>query len=116
MLKELGARWKTALALLIAVTTALLFSTTTPVVPAPQSQGEAFCPPEQHDNPCISRQQSGEPTAPRAETHALVSPRFGDMLLARQTADAWSLFTLHVTARSRPAGGVYARGPPATTV
>lgn len=110
MLKELGVRWKTAVALLIAVATALLFATATPTTPA-QSQGEAFCPPEQHDNPCISKQQSGDPTAPRAETHALASPRLGNLLAAFQTANVWSLPTCHFSVRSR-AAGVNARGPP----
>lgn len=112
MFKELGVRWKTALALLIAVATALLFATATPFTPPPQSQGEAFCPPEQHDNPCISRQQSGDPTAPRAETHALVSPRLGNLLATLQIANVWSLQTGHFSAHSRATGGVNARGPP----
>lgn len=112
MFMELGARWKTALALLIAVATALLFSTATPMTPAPQSQGEAFCPPEQHDNPCISKQESGKPSAPRAETHALTGPRLGDLLAASLMANAWPLPSRHFAVRTRSAGGVYARGPP----
>src|SRR5687768_14724826 len=87
MLKELGARWKTVLALLIAVATALMFSTATPMTPAPASQGEAFCPPEQHDNPCISKQESSDRTAPRGETHAFTGPRLGDLVAVLQALD-----------------------------
>jgi len=111
MFTELGARWKTALALLIAVATALLFSTATPMTPPPQSQGEAFCPPEQHDNPCISKQESSKPAPPRAD-HASTGPRLADLQVALPVANVWSLPTEHFVARTRAAGGVYARGPP----
>lgn len=112
MLKELGVKWKTALALLIAVATALLFSTATPMTPAPQSQGEAVCAPEQHDIPCISKQESGNPTAPRAENDVGIDPRLGDLIVKLLAANIWTLPLQDSSDRTRHAGGVYARGPP----
>lgn len=112
MIQELGARWKTVLALLIAVATALMFSTATPITPAPGNQGEAFCPPEQHDTPCISKQQSSDHTAPRGETQALAGPRLGDLVAEFQTLGDGAPPVYRLDLRVRPADGVYARGPP----
>jgi len=113
MLKELGSRWRTVLALLIAVATALMFSTATPATPPASRQGEAFCTPELHETPCISKQESGERTAPRGETHALAGPRFGDLVgIELQGLGVCSSLALQFPVRARPAAGLYPRGPP----
>lgn len=113
MLKELGARWRTVLALLIAVATALMFSTATPTTPPPGRELEAFCAPELHDTPFISKQESGERTAPRGGTHALTGPRIGDFAFAKlQALDAGTFPALQFPIRTRSPGGLYPRGPP----
>jgi hypothetical protein len=114
MLKELGSRWRTMLALLIAVATALMFSTATPMTPPASSEGEAFCVPEPHDTPCISKQESGERSAPQGETHALVSPRIGALpFAALQVLVADPIHELRSPIPARSPGGIYPRGPPA---
>ncbi len=101
------------LALLIAVATALMFSTATPATPPTTREGEAYCTPELHDTPCISKQESGERTAPRGETHALAGPRLGGLVFMELVALRAGTFpALQFTVRTRPAGGPYPRGPP----
>lgn len=101
------------LALLIAVATALMFSTATPASPPSTREGEAYCTPELHDTPFISKQESGERTAPHGETHALTGPRLGDLVFMRLQALGTGTFpALRFPVRTRPAGGLYARGPP----
>lgn len=113
MLHELGARWRTVLALLIAVATALMFSTATPLPPPPVGEGEAFCPPELHDTPAISKQESGERSAPRGETHALTGPRIGGLAFVEiQALGANTFRESRIPIRRRSAGGIYPRGPP----
>lgn len=102
------------LALLIAVATALMFSTATPVTPPASSEGEAFCVPEPHDTPCISKQESGERSAPRGETHALVGPRLGAFAFADlQVLVTDPIRELSAPVVARSPGGIYPRGPPA---
>ena len=113
MLKELGTRWRTVLALLIAVATALMFSTATPTTPPANREGEAYCTPELHETQCISRQESGDRAAPRGETHALAGPRLGGLVFMELEALGVGIFpALRFPARTRPAGGLYPRGPP----
>lgn len=102
------------LALLIAVATALMFSTSTPMPPPASGQGEeAFCPPELHDTPAISKQESGERTAPRGGTHALTGPGIGGLAFVElQALGAVPFLALQTPIRTRPAGGIYPRGPP----
>ena len=102
------------LALLIAVATALMFSTATPMTPPASSEGEAFCVPEPHDTPCISKQESGDRSAPRGETHALVSPRLGALAFADlQVLVTDPIRELSAPIFARSPGGIYPRGPPA---
>lgn len=102
------------LALLIAVATALMFSTATPMSPPASSEGEAFCVPEPHDTPCISKQESGERTAPRGEAHMLATLRIGALtLMALEARAARPLHELGVPLAARSPGGIYPRGPPA---
>jgi hypothetical protein len=113
MLKELGSRWRTVLALLIAVATALMFSTATPPTQPALAQGEAFCVPEAHDTPAISKQESSDQSAPRGETHALTGPPIGGLAFMELQALGVGAFpVLHFPVRSRPPGGLYPRGPP----
>ena len=103
------------LALLIAVATALMFSTATPATPPTTREGEAFCTPELHDTPFISKQESGERTAPRGETHALAAPRIGGLTFMELQAVGVGVFpALHFPVRTRSPGGLYPRGPPLT--
>lgn len=112
----LGARWRAALALLIAVATALLFAAVVPVTPkSAEEHGEIYCAPEVHDSPFLSRQEDpGERSAPRGATDTPDLPRLGGLhllaptQLASQTCDAE-----HPHIRMRSACGVYPRGPPA---
>ena len=113
MREDLRVMWRTVQALLVAVATALMFSTTTPAVPPASGDGETFCVPELHDTPFISKQESSESNAPRGETHALADPRVdGLAYLELQALGIGSFLALHITPRGRPAGGIYPRGPP----
>ncbi len=113
MLKELESRWRTVLALLIAVATALMFSTATPTSPPASAESEIFCAPEAHKTPFISEQESGDRSAPRGETHALAAPRIGGLAFMELAALGVGVFAaLKMPARARPAGGLYPRGPP----
>lgn len=101
------------LALLIAVATALMFSTATPTTPPASHEGEAFCAPELHESPFISKQETGERTAPRGETHALTGPRIGDLAFVElQALGAGTFPARQFPVRTRSPGGLYPRGPP----
>lgn len=101
------------LALLIAVATALMFTTAIPTTPPGSLESEMFCAPEAHDTPFLSKQESGERNAPRGETHALAAPRIGGPAFTEiQALGAAVFLALQIPARTRPAGGLYPRGPP----
>lgn len=102
------------LALLIAVATALTFSTATPMTPPASSQGESFClVPEAHDTPFISKQETAERTAPRGEAQGLTGPCVGELPLVELLALGTQVFPpLYISIPIRPIDGIYPRGPP----
>lgn len=111
-----GSAWRSVLALLIAVTTALLCT-----APPRESwaaelgRGDDHLEAGHHDVPLVSRQQDRcESTARRdgqnqspADTQLV-----GFELHVVSVFAAWSLPAAYAPSRSRHIGGWYARGPP----
>ena len=97
--------------LLLAVATATLFSASLLIIEQVTAQGEGFAPPQPHDAPFVSKQQSGEQSAPRGQTSTLPDSRLADLVPALTVCTAWSLPTIDMPPRD-VAVSAYARGPP----
>jgi hypothetical protein len=111
MLQVLGAKWRTALALLIAVTTAWMFAASRPTSPPPGAETETVCAHEIPETPGISKQQDqsdqGTPHGVARE-HRSGGVPFARVLLR----DLGPSGTSHRDFRSIAAGTAYPRGPP----
>lgn len=111
---DVGSGWRLAWALLIAVSTALLFSTASresPVVRRGASDEQ--CAPGHHEVPVVSLpQESVDRSARRDDTDALGPPRHEYALVQVYEFAAWPLPAPSSTPRPRVIGGRYARGPP----
>jgi hypothetical protein len=111
------AGWRSALALLIAVSSALLFSIALHMPSAlERGAGEGESCTTGHPNaPVVSRpQESLDRSARRDDDTDPFEPCLhGDPLVAAQVFIAWSLPAPSTSPRTHVAGGWYARGPPA---
>ncbi|MDC0671876.1 hypothetical protein [Nannocystis radixulma] len=102
------------MALLIAVSTALLFASAPCTSWALERGGDdESISVSLHDVPAISRQQeSPERSARRDDEDSVLGP-FDDLLLVEERVfAAWPLPAPSTLHRSRRVGGQYARGPP----
>lgn len=108
--------WRLAWALLIAVSTALLFSTALQESPVVQrGASDESCAPGHHEVPVVSLpQESIDRSARRDDSDALEPPRHEFVLVQVHAFTAWPLPAPTTSPRSRAAGGRYARGPPIT--
>ena len=110
-----GSGWRSAFALLIAVLTALLFSSA-PCTSWAQERGadDESISFSLHDVPVISRQQESlDRSARRDDEDEPVLTTIDDLQLVEERRfAAWPLPAPSTTHRARRAGGWLARGPP----
>lgn len=106
--------WRLALALLIAVSTALLFATGARMRIL-EGASEEVCSVGQHDVPVVSRQQdSFDRSARRDETNPVLPPRSDDYAIVMIDAfSAWPLPAPSASPRTHARATQQARGPPA---
>lgn len=111
MLQALRGRWSSALALLIAVATAWMFTVSRPTSPPPGSAMEIVCTPEIPVTPGIFKQQdSSDPPPPRGA--AMATHQCCTLFQRTTQAGATPSLAAHQEIRAAPIRSGYPRGPP----
>lgn len=109
-----GAGWRLALGLLIAVSTALLFSAAAHPPAMERGAGDEQCTAGQHDVPVVLRPQDSPDRSARRDDTDPCEPHFHELAVVEAHAfAAWPLPAPKTSPPTHIAGGWYARGPPA---